>query len=200
MRLWRGVQASGIAGLSATGAVLAHAGTSGLAETRWLAVALTGAVVAVAAIALALGLALALDRRAAVVHSGAPAPSLLAEAVDAPPFLALVAVMLACQGSAHAALLAAGVPATTGAVASPLLHAALAVAAAWIAWTVQRVVARSSAGLARALASILATCLRPPALRVGGDARRPRTRPGTGGLFGRAPPVSLASARVIASA
>jgi hypothetical protein len=197
MRRWRSVQASGIAGLSAAGAVAAHAGPAGLSDGRWLVVALAGAALAVGTIAFALGTALALDRRAARLHPGVPTP--LAHAVDAPPLPALVAIMLVCQGCAHAALLAAGVPARTGAVASPLLHVALAVAGAVIVWSLRRRVARSSAGLVRAIAASLPRLLQRPG--ASGPAPAPaRIRPRSGGVHGRAPPVATASAMAIASA
>ncbi len=198
MRRWRGVQVSGIAGLSAAGAVVAHAGPQGLSDPRWLAVAVAGAVVASAAIAAALGLALALERRAAALHTGT-ARTRLAQAVDAPPFPALVAVMLVCQGSAHTALLAAGVPAGTGPVAGPVLHVVLATGGALVAWALQRRVLRSVDRLAHALAAILPRYLWPCAGITAGSAAPLRARPGARSHRGRAPPRIVASAMVIAS-
>ena len=198
MRSWRGVQASGVAGFSAAGTVVAHAGPQGLADGRWIAIALAGAAVAAAAIASALGVALALDRRAAALHVGA-APTRLAHVVDAPPFSALVAVMLVCQGSAHAALLAAGVPAATGPVPSPVLHVVLAIGGALVAWALQRLVLRSARRLARALAAVLPRYLWPSGGIPSGTTAPLRARPRAGGHRGRAPPLTVASAMVIAS-
>jgi hypothetical protein len=198
MRRWRGVQASGIAGLSAAGAVVAHAGPQGLSDPRWLAIAVAGAAVASAAIASALGLALALDRRAAALHVGA-APTRLAHAVDAPPFSALVAVMLVCQASAHVALLAAGVPAATGAVAGPVLHVVLATGGAVLVWALERLVLRGAHRLASALAAVLPRYLAPCAGITAGSAAPLRARPRAGSHRGRAPPPTVASAMVIAS-
>jgi len=197
MRRWRSARAGGIAGLSAAGAVVAHAGLAGLGDARWLVVALAGAALGVAMIALGLGAVLRLDRRAAGVRAGTVGP--LACAIDAPSLPALVAVTLVCQGGAHAALLAADVPAGTGAVASPLLHSAFAVAGALIVWALGRRLAGSSARLVRAIAARLARPLGRPSL-VGPTPAPPRSRLRPGCLRGRAPPRLVASATAIASA
>ena len=66
----RFVQIGGIAGLSAIGTVIAHAGPAGLADGRWLAAAVVGAAMALAGLVLTLKLVLALRERAERARAG----------------------------------------------------------------------------------------------------------------------------------
>lgn len=183
-------RAGAIAGISALDAELAHAGPSAMTNPRWLAVAVAGGGAATAALACAVAVACRLQRSATDVSAGDLAPAGFGRAIDAPPFRLLAAVMLVCQGAAHAALLAAGVPNRTGVVAGPAAHVVLAIVGAAIIWLAGRLVSAASASLARAVAVAVARLTartlvrsRPPC----GDRLAPRARGGA--VRGRAPPL-----------
>lgn len=185
------VQAGGIAGLSAVGTVIAHAGPGGLADRRWLAAAVLGAGMALAGLFLTLKLVLALRERAESARAGR-IPEGSQSVPDSIPFGALVGAMLVCQGSAHYALLAVGAPAHDGPAGSLTLHLLLAIAAAAIVALASRAVRRAAETLASALAHALALLLSErPRLRAPLTVEHRRTRGLAGGVRSRAPPVSV---------
>ncbi len=191
MRPVRFVQAGGIAGLSAVGTVIAHAGPAGLADRRWLAAAVLGAAMALGGLVLTLKLVLALRERAESARAGR-LPEGSQSVPDAIPFSALVGAMLVCQGCAHYALLAAGAPAHDGPAGSLTLHLLLAIAAAAIVALASRAVRRAAETLASEIASALARLLsKRPKLRAPQTAEHRRMRLLSGGVRGRAPPVSV---------
>jgi hypothetical protein len=191
MRPVRIVQAVGIAGLSAVGTVIAHAGPGGLADRRWLAAAVLGATMALAGLVLTLKLVLSLRDRAVSARTG-QLPEGSQSVPDAIPFSALVGAMLVCQGCAHYALLAAGAPAHDGPAGSLTLHLLLAIAAAAIVALASRAVRRAAETLASALAHALALLLSErPRLRAPLTAEHRRMRRLAGGVRGRAPPESV---------
>jgi hypothetical protein len=191
MRPVRFVQAGGIAGLSAVGTVIAHAGPAGLADPLGLAAAVLGAVMALAGLVLTLKLVLALRERAESARAGR-FPEGAQSVPDAIPFSALVGAMLVCQGCAHYALLAAGAPAHDGPAGSLTLHLLLAIAAAAIVALASRAVRRAAETLASAIACALARLLsKRPKLRVPQTSEHRRMRLLAGGVRGRAPPASV---------
>jgi hypothetical protein len=190
MRPVRFVQIGGIAGLSAVGTVIAHAGPGGLADRRWLAAALLGAAMALAGLVLTLKLVLALRERAESARAGR-LPEGSRPVPEAIPFSALVGAMLVCQGCAHYALLAAGVPAHDGPTGSLTLHLLLAIAAAAIVARMSRAVRRAAETLASAIAHALALLSERPRLRAPLTSEHRRMRRFAGGVRGRAPPVSV---------
>ena len=172
MRPVRIVQAGGIAGLSAVGTVIAHAGPGGLADRRWLAAAVLGAAMALAGLVLTLKLVLALRERAESARAG-HLPEGSQSVPDAIPFSALVGAMLVCQGCAHYALLAAGAPAHDGPAGSLTLHLLLAIAAAAIVALASRAVRRAAETLASAIAHALALLSRSGQAARAADLRAP---------------------------
>jgi hypothetical protein len=181
------VQAGGIAGLSAVGTVIAHAGPGGLADRRWLAAAVLGATMALAGLVLTLKLVLSLRERAESARAGHLTEG--SQSVpDAIPFSALVGAMLVCQGCAHYALLTAGAPAHDGPAGSLTLHVLLAIAAAAIVALASRAVRRAAETLAYALALLRSKRRR---LRAPLTSEYRRMRRLAGGVRGRAPPVSV---------
>jgi len=187
----RFVQIGGIAGLSAVGTVIAHAGPAGIADRRWLAAAVLGAAMALAGLVLTLKLVLALRERAESARAGR-FPEGAQSVPDAIPFSALVGAMLVCQGCAHYALLAAGAPAHDGPAGSLTLHLLLAIAAAAIVALASRAVRRAAETLASAIACALARLLsKRPKLRVPQTSEHRRMRLLAGGVRGRAPPASV---------
>jgi len=177
----RFVQIGGIAGLSAIGTVIAHAGPAGLADGRWLAAAVVGAAMALAGLVLTVKLVLALRERAERARAG-DLPEGSQAVPDSIPFSALVAAMLVCQGCAHYALLAAGAPAHDGPAGSLTLHLSLA----------SRAVRRAAQTLASVLAHALALLLsKRPRLRAPLTSEHRRMRRLAGGVRGRAPPLSV---------
>jgi len=190
MRPVRFVQVGGIAGLSAVGTVIAHAGPGGLADRRWLAAAVLGAAMALAGLVLTLKLVLALRERAESARAGR-LPEGSQPVPDAFPFSALVGAMLVCQGCAHYALLAAGAPAHDVLAGSLTLHMLLAIAAAAIVALASRAVRRAAETLASAIAHALALLSERPRLRAPLASEHRRMRRLAGGARGRAPPVPV---------
>ncbi len=191
MRLIRVVQAGAIVGLSAVGAVFAHAGPAGIVDRRWLAAAAVGAVLALAALMVALWFAVTLWRSVVDVERALSAgPADVAEEIR---FSALVGVMLACQACAHVALLSAGVSAHTGSSGSLALHLLLAIAGALVVALVGRIVGGAADAVAQAVARALALLLGARAARRAPCLHEPRLRPPAGGPRSRAPPVPLPS-------
>jgi hypothetical protein len=180
--LARGLALAGIAAASATAA---HGGGAALADPAWtlpaLAASSAGAL-ALARIAAAAGRA---QGAAAGVLRGSPA-------VGAHRPLGLTetaAIMLAAQGCAHVALLAAGAPAHTGQAGGLALHTALALIGAALVWSTDRGLARALARLGDAIAGaaelLLRLTSRPRPLPVAAPAGRPPA----GAARGRAPPL-----------
>jgi hypothetical protein len=191
MRPVRFVQAGGIAGLSAVGTVIAHAGPGGLADHRWLAAAVLGAAMALAGLVLTLKLVLAFRERAEGARAG-HLPEGSQFVPDAIPFSALVGAMLVCQGCAHYALLAAGAPAHDGRAGSLTLHLLLAITAAGLIALASRAVRRAAETLASAIAYALGLLLSErPKLRAPQTSEHHRMRRRAGGVRGRAPPLSV---------
>lgn len=191
VRLSRVVRAVAIAGFSAVGAVLAHAGPAGLSDWRWLAAAGAGALLCVVALTAALVGAASYRLRASKVGSRPVlVPAELEHAVDGPSFNVLVAAMLACQGAAHVTLLAVGVASHDGVVASPVLHALFAIAGAVLVWLVGALLDHAARLLLRAWVAALVRLLAAPVRYPSrpSDVCLRRTRGGV--VCGRAPPLA----------
>jgi hypothetical protein len=181
--LARGLALAGIAAASATAA---HGGAAALADPAWS----LPAVAASSAAALALVGMAAGARRARVAAAHVLRGSLAFGNAHTPLGLTeAAAIMLAAQGCAHVALLAAGAPAHAGQASALALHTALALIGATLVWAADCVLARALAGLSDAVACAveLLLRLRPPSrpLPVAAPAgRRPLRAP-----RGRAPPL-----------
>jgi hypothetical protein len=155
------------AGLAATSAAVAHGGVAALADPAFGVPALTGACVATAV--------LLAGWRLVAAHGEHAAEASLA---------ALILAMLAAQGGAHLALLAAGVGAHGGSSGSLALHLALAVVAAWLVHRIDRHTVETAA---RALSRTAPA--RPAVLPRPAGARTPSgTAPAA--IRGRAPPLT----------
>jgi hypothetical protein len=189
MQRSRVVHAGGVAGLSALGAVIAHAGPAAIADRRWMAAAAAGALVAFGALTVAARVVLGFRRGARRILDGDLVAGLecLPERLS---FSALVGVTLMCQAWAHAAFLAIGVPAHAGGPeGSVALHVLLAVAAAAIIALVDRVVYGAAETFARVMARAAALLSRGaalPRLAAADVCRCLRLLPGA--VHGRAPP------------
>jgi hypothetical protein len=180
--LARGLALAGIAAASATAA---HGGAAAPADPAWSLPALAAS----SAGALALvGMAASAGRArgaAAEVLRGSPA-------VGAHRALGLTetaAIMLAAQGCAHLALLAAGAPVHTGQAGALALHTALALAGAALVWSADRALARALAHLGDAIAGAAELLLRLGAPSRPLPVAAPAGRPPTGAARGRAPPL-----------
>ena len=148
-------RAAWVAGYSAAAAVIAHAGPSGLADPRWVAVALLGAAIALAAVLAAGAAAVRLRSRTARVAradiSAAAGPIGTFET----PLPGLFGLFLVCQTAAHLALLVLGTHgSTTGSLA---LHVGLAMLGALLLWLGQQWFGRQVALLAELIARLAAT-------------------------------------------
>jgi hypothetical protein len=180
--LARGLALAGIAAASATAA---HGGAAALADPSWslpaLAAASAGAL-ALVRMAAAAGRA----RRAATqALRGSPAA-----AVHMPLSLTeAAAIMLAAQGCAHVALLAAGAPAHAGQAGALALHTALAVVGAALVWTADRALARALRHLRQAVAAAAELLLRLSARPRPLPIAAPAGRPPAGAPRGRGPPL-----------
>ena len=161
------LRALSFAGLAATSAAVAHGGISAMADPAWGLPALAGAAAATA-----------------VLLAGWRLLAARGEHAGEASLAALILAMLAAQGAAHLALLAAGTAAHAGSSGSLALHLALAVVAAWLVHRIDRHTVDTAA---RALRT-------PPRMR---PAPRPRpagmnapssTAPAA--LRGRAPPLT----------
>jgi hypothetical protein len=96
--------------------------------------------------------------------------------------------MLAAQGCAHVALLAAGAPAHTGQAGGLALHTALALIGAGLDCTADRALTRALARLEDAVAGAVALLLRVAAPPRPLPVTAPAGRAPLGDLHGRAPP------------
>jgi hypothetical protein len=179
----------GVAGFSAGGAVVAHAGPAAIGDWVWMGVALAGALLGVGFLALSACVILRLRSRAAALE-GLDVSAAIADVElrrsSLPP---LVAVMLVCQGTAHVGLLLLGVPARMP--FSPEVHVLLAVAGAAVLWLVERRVCDHTERVRRLVTALVEW------LRAGRPARNPALAVAVGGLDavarrGRAPPAAFA--------
>ncbi len=184
MRTHTFARGSALAGLAAASATVAHGGAAALANPAWSLPALGAAAAGTGAL---LGL-LASARRArlAAARVRESAPAL---AAHTPLGLAeTMAIMLAAQGCAHLALLAAGATAHPGQAGAIALHLAFGVLAAVAVWAADRTLSRALSDLGIAVAAarelllaVLAQAHRPPAGAPAGHLQ-------PSGRHGRAPP------------
>jgi hypothetical protein len=180
--LARGLALAGIAAASATAA---HGGAAALIDPSWslpaLAAASTGAL-ALVRMAAAAGRA---RRAAAQVLRGSPAA-----AVHTPLGLTeTAAIMLAAQGCAHVALIAAGAPAHAGQAGALALHTTLALTGAALVWAADRALAGALAHLGDAVAGAVALLLRLSGRPRPVAIAAPAGRPPMGAPRGRGPPL-----------
>jgi hypothetical protein len=174
MRTHTLVRGSALAGLAAASAAVAHGGTAVLANPAWTLPALAASAAGTAAL-----LRLTAAAREARIASARVGAGTLAQPVHTPLGLAeTAAIMLAAQGCAHIALLAAGASAHPGQLAAITLHFALGVLAAVAVWAADRTLAGALHDLDAAVAAALG-------LLLAGLA--PRRRPPVGAPAGHLP-------------
>jgi hypothetical protein len=144
-----------VAGYSAAAAVIAHAGPSGLADPKWMAVAVLGATVALVALLMTGAGAMRLQSRVRrVAHADITAAAGPIGSADT-PLPALFGLFLVCQTAAHLGLLMLGTHgSTTGAMA---LHVGLAMLGALLLWLGQQWFGRQVALLAELIARLAAS-------------------------------------------
>ena len=180
--LARGLALAGIAAASATAA---HGGAAALAAPAWSIPALAASSAGALAL-VRMGASARRSRRAAAhVLRGSPAV-----APHTPLGLTeTAAIMLAAQGCAHVALLAAGAPAHAGQAGALALHTTLALIGAALVWTADRALARALADLGDAVAGALELLLglAPPQRPL--PVAAPAGRPPIGASRSRAPPL-----------
>ncbi len=182
LTLARGLALAGIAAASATAA---HGGVAALADPSWSIPALAASLAG--ALALVRMAASAGNARRAATHVLRGSPRV---AAHAPLGLCeTAAIMLAAQGCAHMALLAAGAPAHAGQPGTLGLHAALALLGAALVWSADRAVARALARLGDAVAGAAELLLRVPGRSRPLPLAAPAGRPPFGPPRGRAPPL-----------
>jgi hypothetical protein len=175
---------SALAGLAAASATVAHGGTAALFDPDWSLPALVAAAAGTAALLRLTASARSARVAAARVREGAGAPP-----AHTPLGLAeTIAIMLAGQGCAHLALLAAGASAHPGQFGAVALHVALGILGAVAVWSADRTLSRSLGELDTAVAAarelllaVLAVAHRPPAGAPAGHLP-------LAGRHGRAPP------------
>jgi len=151
--LARGLALAGVAAASATAA---HGGAAALADPAWSIPALAAA--AAGALALLHMASSAGRARHAAARARHGTPLLVAHRPLALPETA--AVMLAAQGCAHVALLAAGAPAHTGQAGALALHTALALVGASLVWSADRALALALEDLGDAVMAAIELLLR----------------------------------------
>ena len=186
MRTHTLVRGCALAGLAAASATAAHGGRAALADPAWSIPAFVAAAAGTAAL---LRLTAAAGRARAVVarvHEGGHFPT----AHRPLGLVETAAIMLAAQGCAHLALLAAGAPAHPGQTGALALHTALAVLGAAIVWAADRALAGAMATLTAAVAAAveLLLALSAPARRRPSPLPAGRGHPGT--RHERAPPAT----------
>ena len=149
-------RAAWVAGYSAAAAVIAHAGPSGLADPRWVAVALLGAAIALAAVLAAWVLQpVRLQSRTARVARADIRAAAGPIGTFETPLPGLFGLFLVCQTAAHLGLLVLGTHgSTTGSLA---LHVGLAMLGALVLWLGQQWFGRQVALLAELIARLAAT-------------------------------------------
>ena len=173
-----------LAGVAAASATAAHGGAAALADPAWSIPALAAASAGAIALLRMAGSARRARHAAARARHGSTAlgthtPLGLPETA---------AVMLAAQGCAHVALLAAGAPAHSGQAGVLALHTALALLGAALVWAADRALGHALADLGAAVTAAidlllrLATPPRPAAVPA------PTDRLPIGAHRGRAPP------------
>jgi hypothetical protein len=182
LTLARGLALAGIAAASATAA---HGGAAALADPAWSLPALAASSAGTLALLRMVASARRARRVAAHVLRGTPdmaahAPLRLTETA---------AIMLAAQGCAHVALLAAGAPAHTGQAGALALHTTLALLGAALVWSADRALARALAHLGEAIAGAAELLLRPAASWRALPLAGPVGRPPLGAPRGRGPPL-----------
>ena len=184
MRTHTLARGSALAGLAAASATAAHGGTAALSDPAWSIPALAAAAAGVAALLRRPGAAGPTRLAAARARTGSPEP-----ASHRPLGLAeTAAVMLAAQGCAHLALLAAGAPAHSGQAGALALHTALALLAAAVVWNADRMLTGALAALERAVSAAVALLLTVSAPSRPTPATAPAGRPHVSGRHERAPP------------
>jgi len=179
--LARGLALAGVAAASATAA---HGGAAALADPAWSIPALAAA--SAGAIALLHMASSAGRARHAAARARHGTPLLAAHTTLGLPETA--AVMLAAQGCAHVALLAAGAPAHTGQAGALALHTALALLGAGLVWRADRVLTRALADLGAAVTAALELLLRLAAPPRPAAVPAPAGRLVFGAHRGRGPP------------
>jgi hypothetical protein len=149
-----GVRAVTVGGWSAAAALLAHGGPALLADPRWLALAISGSLLAACGLSITAGRAIDRQARLRRIASGRLPPAGTTVFTRA-PLSALLGAMLLCQGAAHAALVAGGVHAAAGTGGTLALHAALAAVGALMVFGLESVLERLTASLADAVKRVL---------------------------------------------
>jgi hypothetical protein len=185
MRTFVAARGVALAGLAAASATAAHGGASALAEPAWSLPALAAASAGVAALLRLVHAAGATRSLAVRARGGAVG------ATHVPlGFAETAAVMLAAQGCAHVALIAAGAPAHPGQAAALVLHTGLALLGAAVVWTADRSLTAALAELDAAIAAAaeLLLALAGPHRLV--PAAAPAGRSPAGARRGRAPPAA----------
>jgi hypothetical protein len=185
MRMHTLARGLALAGIAAASATAAHGGAAAVADPVWSIPALAASSAGALALVGMVASARRARRASADVLRGSPA-------VDAHAPLGLTesaAIMLAAQGCAHVALLAAGAPAHTGQAGALALHTALAVVGAALVGAADRAVARALAGLCEAVAGAIELLLRLRAPARPLLVAAPAGRPPIGTSRSRAPPL-----------
>jgi hypothetical protein len=185
----RGARYLTLAGLAAVSAAAAHGGWSELSDPRWAGAAVFGAALAASGLAWT-GVVTAAARWAATELEHGRVGRLPAGERRPLGVLEAAVVLVLSQACAHAALLAAGAPAHTGAGGAVALHLALALAAALVAANVDRALTAALHRLDAAASRLLEL------LSDRSPARNPRLRPRLAAAParrlppGRAPPLA----------
>jgi hypothetical protein len=149
MRTHTLARGSALAALAAASATVAHGGAAALQNPAWSLPALAAAAAATGALLRLTASARRARLAAGRVRDGAPALP-----VHSPLGLAeTTAIMLAGQGCAHLALLAAGATAHPDQAGAMALHFALAVLGAVAVWAADRTLARALSDLDAAVAA-----------------------------------------------
>jgi hypothetical protein len=186
MRMHALARGSALAGLAAASATAAHGGTAALTDPAWEIPALAAAWAGVAALLLLTAAAGRARLAAARVRAGGPTPT----AYRRLGLTEAAAVMLAAQGCAHLALLAAGAPAHPGQAGALALHTALALLGAAVVCAADRTLAGALDALEAALVAAVELLLAVSAPARRRPAAAPAGRRHLGGRHGRAPPVT----------
>jgi hypothetical protein len=152
--LWA-ARGSGLVGLSAASAIIAHAGPAGLADPGLLTVALAGALIAAVVLGAGAVAGLGARRLASALTADDLARAGARARVMPVSGSAVLPAMLACQGAAHIALLVAGVPMAGTQAGTLAVHVVAGVLAALIWLGIDRVVGRCFGQLEAAIASLL---------------------------------------------
>jgi hypothetical protein len=185
----RGARYLSLAGLAAASASAAHGGWGELTDPRWAGAALLGAALAAAGLAWT-GIVASAARWAAAELEHGRAGRMHVAGHRPLTVLEAAVVLVISQACAHAALLAAGAPAHTGAGGALALHLALALAAALIAAAVDRALVSAFERLERAAGRFLELLTELSAARNPRPHPAPTPAPARGLPLGRAPPLA----------